>query len=127
METPENKPMVGNDADEHGCKPSTGYQWSELKQTCIRIFEDGIRLDAQAEGVDKTTSAFAVFKSTKDDDDAKVEIFVPSEPKSFILVKNPKNEAGEWTGKYTLTQYRGMYSLVGENDKVLYAGMAVRQ
>lgn len=38
-------PMVGNDADEHGCKASAGYRWSVLRNECIRIFEAGVRLD----------------------------------------------------------------------------------
>lgn len=27
--------------DEHGCKPSTGYTWSIIKNKCIRVFEEG--------------------------------------------------------------------------------------
>ncbi len=32
-------PLVGNDTDAHGCKPSAGYSWCEAKQMCIRPFE----------------------------------------------------------------------------------------
>ena len=37
-------PMVGNDADEHGCKASAGYTWSAVKKDCIRVWETGIQL-----------------------------------------------------------------------------------
>ena len=37
-------PRVGNDTDEHGCIPSAGYTWSNLKYRCIRLFEEGIKL-----------------------------------------------------------------------------------
>ncbi len=32
-------PMVGGDRDAHGCIGSAGYQWSVLKNECIRAFE----------------------------------------------------------------------------------------
>lgn len=36
-----NQPLTGADMDEHGCKPSTGYTWSIIKNKCIRVFEEG--------------------------------------------------------------------------------------
>lgn len=35
-----NKDMVGNDRDSHGCIGSAGYQWCEEKQKCLRIWEE---------------------------------------------------------------------------------------
>jgi len=35
-----NVPIVGNDKDSHGCIGSAGYSWCELKQKCIRIWEE---------------------------------------------------------------------------------------
>ncbi|MEW6035629.1 MAG: hypothetical protein AB1529_03380 [Candidatus Micrarchaeota archaeon] len=32
-------PLVGNDTDEHGCKPSAGYSWCEILKKCVREFE----------------------------------------------------------------------------------------
>lgn len=34
------KPLVGNDSDEHGCKGSAGYTWCEIKQKCLRTWEE---------------------------------------------------------------------------------------
>lgn len=34
------KPLVGNDRDEHGCIGSAGYQWCEAKNKCLRIWEE---------------------------------------------------------------------------------------
>src|SRR5882757_2896536 len=59
-------PVVGNDADEHGCKASAGYNWSVLKNDCVRIFESGIRLMPQDPGLNKTLAAFVIFKSDND-------------------------------------------------------------
>jgi hypothetical protein len=32
--------LVGSDRDEHGCIGSAGYSWCELKQKCIRPWEE---------------------------------------------------------------------------------------
>jgi len=32
--------LVGNDSDEHGCKASAGYSWCEIKQKCLRTWEE---------------------------------------------------------------------------------------
>jgi hypothetical protein len=34
------KPIVGGDLDEHGCKASAGYSWCEAKQKCLRTWEE---------------------------------------------------------------------------------------
>jgi len=113
---------AGGDRDAHGCIGSAGYQWSALKEKCIRLFEDGIRLDPKAEGLDQTTVAYIVFKSI--DEDAKVELFVPTE-KSVLLPKVGKDDAGTWKNKkYVLKQWRGMYSLEDDKGKLLYEGAA---
>lgn len=33
-------PALGGDKDEHGCIGSAGYQWCELKQQCLRFWEE---------------------------------------------------------------------------------------
>lgn len=33
-------PIVGGDADEHGCIGSAGYSWSQSQQTCVRVWEN---------------------------------------------------------------------------------------
>ena len=118
-------PMVGNDKDEHGCIGSAGYSWSIVKNECIQIFNSGIRLDPQAAHLEKTMSAFAVFKS--DTDNAQAEIFLPNEKKSVILTKVGKENAGEWKNDiYVLKQYKGMYMLEDNKKALLYQGPAVR-
>lgn len=37
--------LIGGNKDEHGCLTAAGYTWSELRGDCIRIFEDGVRVD----------------------------------------------------------------------------------
>ena len=118
-------PIVGGDVDEHGCKGSAGYQWSVLKNECIRIFEAGIRLDPKDASLDKTLSAFIVFKS--EDDDAKAEVFMPGEKSSRMFEKQPQSPeggAGAWkSGDLTINDWKGMYMREDANKKGLYQGM----
>ena len=114
-------PIVGNDSDEHGCIGSAGYTWSVVKNECIQIFNSGIRLDAKATNLDKTVSAFIVFKS--ENEDAQAELYLPSAKKSILLAKDKKNGAGKWVNKnYVLSQWKGMYTLENKKKKVLYQG-----
>ena len=34
------KPLVGGDSDEHGCKGSAGYSWCEILKKCLRTWEE---------------------------------------------------------------------------------------
>ena len=116
--------MVGNDTDKHGCKGSAGYQWSVVKNECIRTFEAGVRLDAVDSTLNQTLSAFAVFANDEKENEFDAEIFLPSLQDSTLILKPVKDDgAGTWTnGTYTLTQWKGMYTLE-ESKKTLYQGM----
>lgn len=59
--------IVGADQEEHGCKASAGYQWSELREECVRPFELPLRILSP----DKTTQTCALFSA----DSSQVEIF----------------------------------------------------
>lgn len=124
-ETSIQESIVGNDRDEHGCIGSAGYQWSILKNECIRVFESGIRLDPQDAGLDQTTSAFVIFVS--EEEEKQVEVYLPGNQKSLLLNKTDSEEgAGEWAaGDLMLSQWRGMYTL-DRNGKTIYQGAAVK-
>jgi hypothetical protein len=34
------EPILGGDRDEHGCIGSAGYSWCEVKQKCLRVWEE---------------------------------------------------------------------------------------
>jgi hypothetical protein len=113
--------IVVGDRDEHNCIGSAGYQWSMLKKECIRIFEAGIRLDAVAPDLNKTVSAFAVFKS--ESENAQVEMFIPGVKDSILLKKAKKGNEVSWkNANYTLALKGGMYTLSDKNKKSLYQG-----
>lgn len=119
-------PIVGNDADEHGCRASAGYQWSVLKNECIQIFNAGVRLDPQAKHLDATLSAFVVFKS--DSDDSKAEVYIPTQKKALIFNKtSEKSSTGVWSNdSLTLQQSKGIFVLTGKNKTILYQSAVMR-
>lgn len=52
------------DVDAKGCKPSAGYTWSEMKQQCIRIWEEGVAFEP-VDTTDPDQWAFVVFSDDK--------------------------------------------------------------
>jgi hypothetical protein len=117
-EKEEKIPMVGGDRDDHGCIGSAGYQWSVLKNECIRIFEAGIALDPKVTTFPKTSGLFIVFKSAADD--AKVEIFMPN-GKAFLLPK--QKGAAVWKDKtYSLKLNKGVYVFENVKKTLVYEG-----
>lgn len=77
--------VVGADVDEHGCKGSAGYVWSQLREDCIRIFEEGITLLPVE--IDESEPVFAAFV-LYDDEKTQVELFLPSDKESILLKKS---------------------------------------
>ncbi|MBW3519098.1 hypothetical protein [Flavobacterium sp. NKUCC04_CG] len=84
------KVVLGSDLDSNGCAISAGYRWSELRNDCIRVFEEGFRLNPinieegnpeENELEDNDVSGFVVFNSEK----TKAEIFLPYQEKSILL------------------------------------------
>lgn len=75
--------LDGSDRDKHGCIPSAGYSWSEVRKDCIQVFDIGVRMDDVLD-TNATTSAFLVFFN----DSSQVEVFFPKEGRNPILKKN---------------------------------------
>jgi hypothetical protein len=118
IEPVQTPPMVGNDADEHGCKASAGYRWSVLRNECIRVFEAGVRLDPVAKDLEQSLSAFVVIKT--DSSDQEIELFVPYDEQTIIVKKEATDK---WKNdKYVLTKAKEIYSIEDANKKLLYKG-----
>lgn len=54
--------LIGGNKDEHGCLTAAGYTWSELRRDCIRIFEDGVRVDDPS--LQPSLTSYAVLRQT---------------------------------------------------------------
>ncbi len=87
--------LIGGNKDEHDCLTAAGYTWSELRRDCIRIFEDGVRVDAPS--LQPSLTSYAVFAA----DSSRVEVFRPSPFRNEILDR----KGGVWQGK-TCKLYR---------------------
>jgi hypothetical protein len=114
--------VVGIDKDENGCVTSAGYKWSILKKTCIRPFEDGIRLNPSTEikAGDPVISAFAVL----DEDGNKAELFLPNYKSSIIMER--KSERNPYIkDEWQLLTDKG-YTLK-KGDSVMYAGAMINE
>lgn len=80
---------IGGDKDEHGCLTAAGETWSELLQSCVKVFEVGVRLNpTEAVEGEAVVSAFAVFNEDK----SKVELFLPVESDEVVILEKAEGE-----------------------------------
>lgn len=110
-----NSPIVGNDVDEHGCKPSTGYSWSIIKNECMRIFETGSEFTAAGVNKDSTFAAFIILSPKNDS----AEVFLPN-IKPFIAVKASKNNLFENKSENIEIAFDKSFINILKNKKVIF-------
>ena len=76
--------------DREDCAYESGYRWSVLRSDCIRVFEEGFRLNPielregspeENELEDNDVSCFVIFDKAKN----KAEIFLPNTNGSLVL------------------------------------------
>ncbi|OYQ43818.1 hypothetical protein CHU92_02930 [Flavobacterium cyanobacteriorum] len=119
----ENRVVLGTDSDEKGCVASAGYRWSVLRKECIRLFEEGYRLNkinTLKEGTD-AESAFIIF----DENGERAELFLPDAgSKSVILRRENKNSPYTGDG-WALLKNKG-FSL-SRNRQLLFAAAAIEE
>lgn len=115
--TPEQH-LVGADCDSHGCIGSAGYQWSALTKQCVRLFEQGIRLNPTDAG--QTSSAFVLFNA----DQSQAELTLPS-GEQHLLTRQGTEGNWSWQGSgYTLFPWKGYVLKAGE--QTLFHGDVAR-
>jgi len=104
-------PVVGGDKDAHGCKGSAGYTYSQIKNDCVRVFEQKIKLtEVKPEG-SYTSMAAVIFSN----DMQKAEVFIPNiKLNSIILNRLGKGKAWK-KGEYILKPYKKGYQLIKDN------------
>lgn len=109
--------MVGGGRDAHGCLSSAGYSWSDLRKTCLRVWEAGVRLDPVTPQGLYSSGAFVVSGPWYDHH--RVELFLSKPYGSFILEK----AHGAWRGNgYILTRHDNIYTLTDDQGHPLYSG-----
>ena len=116
------KVVMGTDKDAHGCVTSAGYKWSLLRMECVRVFEEGYRLNTieKLEGEETAGSAFVIFDEKGD----RAELFLPGTENSLILERSSK-DAPYKNGGWSLQLDEG-YALL-KNGMPQYAGAKIQE
>lgn len=89
-DTTESK-LIGDNKDEHGCLSAAGETWSQVKQDCIRIFDEGQRLNPiKTKEGEAIISAFILFNEDK----SEAELFLPkNNDNSGLLLKSQDKDS----------------------------------
>src|SRR5690606_38117133 len=105
---------IGGEKDEHGCLVGAGETWSELKQSCVQIFDVGQRLNpVEVADGEAVISAFVLLA----DDQSKAELFLPAEEGTVILDRGE----GETYQKDSF-KFNAAESALYINDDVTFKG-----
>ncbi|EJL69150.1 hypothetical protein [Chryseobacterium populi] len=115
---------VGGDRDVHGCIGSAGYTYSQIKNDCVRVFEQKIKLKEISSDKSYTSMTAVIFSK----DMKRAEVFIPDgAAKSIILEKEGKNKiwkSGSYIKEsYVLTPYKKnkkMSYQLKKDDVVIY-------
>jgi hypothetical protein len=112
---------VGGDRDVHGCIGSAGYTYSQLKNNCVRVFEQKIKLkEVNPTGSSTSMTAVIFSKNMK-----KAEIFIPDgAAKSIILDREGKSKiwksGSHIKDSYILSPYKKTGYQIKKNDIAIY-------
>lgn len=112
---------VGGDRDVHGCIGSAGYTYSQIKNKCVRTFEQKIKLKEMRSDKSSTSMTAVIFSK----DMKRAEIFIPDgNAKSIILDRQGKGKI--WKSgshikeSYVLVPYKKAGYQIKKDDVVIY-------
>lgn len=112
--------VVGDDRDKHGCIPSAGYVWSELRQDCIRPFELNIQLRETDDIVSKFIRQTGVLFSH---DGKQCELFLNEQAMILKILDNNQFSAQFAKNLYTLRNENDTWQLL-INDTIRFVELA---
>ena len=98
---------VGGDRDAHGCIGSAGYTYSILKNDCIRIFEQEIKLLGTNETIGVGSQTAVVFSNDK----KKAEVFLIFTDTKILIRAGKKGNYIWKKGDLTLSMKNKKYTL----------------
>ena len=103
---------IGGEKDEHGCLVAAGETWSELKQSCVQIFDVGQRLNpVEVADGEAVISAFVLLS----DDQSKAELFLPEDEGTIIL-----DNSGDKTYQKDTLKFDAAESALYINGEITY-------
>lgn len=115
------KSPKGGDKDVHGCIGSAGYTYSQIKNDCVRVFEQKIKLNEVNSDKSYTSMTAVIFSK----DMKRAEIFIPDgNAKSIILNREGKSKkwkSGSYIKEtYVLVPYKKSRYQIKKDDVVIY-------
>jgi len=113
-------PVLGGDRDVHGCINSAGYTYSQIRNNCVRVFEQKIKLKEVTSDKSSATMTAVIFSK----DMKRAEVFIPEGmAKSIILEREGKAKiwkSGSYIKEtYVLIPYKKSYR-IKKDDVVIY-------
>lgn len=105
--------VAGAKSENQKCNATAGYQWSQIKNDCIRVFEQKTQLRSiQKEPMEKICAL--IFSN----DNNQVEVFLDN---TIILTKNSSAEYTDSnnTNSYLLKKVDGKWQLLN-NNKLMF-------
>ncbi len=107
---------TGADRDKHGCIPSAGFTYSQIKKECIQIFNEDIRLTEVKPKKSYTAMAAVIFSK----DHKKAEVFLPDFSAGQIFLRTGTKNNYSWKkGSYVLSNRKGYE--IRKNKKLIYS------
>ena len=116
---PEPKVMVGNDRDAHNCISSAGYTWSNVRQACIRLWEEGTALTPVTEIENPVLVGYVVRSANWKE----AEIFLPNRKGSVVVTLQPVPDQTQWVsedGQWQLFYSEKQGWLLTQNGVAVY-------
>lgn len=91
---------IGGNKDAHGCLTASGETWSQLRSSCVQLFDVALRLNPTS--ARKGNAQFSAFALFEENDSARVELFLPrGQERSEVIVRSANGhfESGPYTLK----------------------------
>jgi len=104
--------MDGDTKDEHGCIPTAGYQWSEVRKECIQIWMTGTSLEPI--GLDEHPRSRVYIVCNADTSQMEVSLI----GQTTILTRNKDKWATD--GSDLSVSVEGFYFLLYKGDVLTY-------
>ncbi|STC95047.1 Uncharacterised protein [Chryseobacterium carnipullorum] len=119
--TQQKTPVLGGDRDVHGCIGSAGYTYSQIRNVCVKVFAQKIKLKEVGSDKSSTSMTAVIFSKNM----KKAEIFIPYDnAKSIILDREGKSKI--WKSgshireTYVLVPYKKTGYQIKKDDVVIY-------
>ncbi len=107
---------TGADRDKHGCIPSAGFTYSQIKKECIQVFNEDIRLTEVKPKKSYTSMAAVIFSN----DHKKAEVFLPDFSTGQIFLRSGTKNNYLWKkDSYVLSNSKGYE--IRKNKKLIYS------